>query len=153
MAALKILTSLHGRLLGLSASGALVDKSGDAMVTQGDSSNAALSGAKTRTFLETISSSGATLFGFGLSIVASATGHSAMNFTIPLPDIAGRIKEIYLDTSASTIVISATALLAFGASVNSSALTISGAAGTRGTTITLRSASTSRWLYMNRAIA
>lgn len=140
------LTSIHGRRIAMSATGAIVDKNGYGAV-MADSSGVLQTAAKT--YVEAISSSGSVLSASGLSYLSAGTATS-QNFTIAAPS-SGLGKEIFSLSSASTILIETTATGIFfvttGAS--STAMTFSGT-NNYGQTITLRGLSSTRWAALHK---
>jgi|SRR3990167_1550477 len=141
------LTSINGRRLAMSSSGAIVDKNGFGAV-MADSSGVLQTVIKS--FVETISSSAAVLAAYGLSIFSSATS-TARNFTIAAPS-SGQGKEIFSLSSASTITLETTATGIFFVSTgaSSTAITFSAGAGSFGETITLRGLSATRWAVLRK---
>lgn len=140
------LTSIHGRRIAMSATGAIVDKNGYGAV-MADSSGVLQTPVKT--YVEAISSSGSVLSASGLSYLSAGTATS-QNFTIAAPS-SGLGKEIFSLSSASTILIETTATGIFfvttGAS--STAMTFSGT-NNYGQTITLRGLSSTRWVSLHK---
>lgn len=140
------LTSINGRRIAMSATGAIVDKNGWGAV-MADSSGVLQTPVKT--YVEAISSSGSVLSATGLSYLSAGTATS-QNFTIAAPS-SGLSKEIFSLSSASTILIETTATGIFfvttGAS--STAMTFSGT-NNYGQTITLRGLSSTRWASLHK---
>ena len=161
MSLTQILTSLHGRKLGLSSSGGLlvqpttstgithlaeISSAGvfNSSITSFGSTVTEMEVAKLKTTVETVSSSAATILGYGMSVISSdVINVSVLKLSAPE---AGVLKEIFCDSSASTVSINTTAnTITFGTSVNSSALVLDDAGGIRGKCIVLRGLSTTRW--------
>lgn len=140
------LTSIHGRRIAMSATGAIVDKNGFGAV-MADASGVLQTVIKSA--VETVSSSQAEMVAYGLSIFSSGTATSR-NFTIKAPS-SGLEKEIFSLSSASTILVETTATGIFFVSTgaSSTAITFSGA-NNYGQTIRLRGLSSTRWAAMNK---
>lgn len=141
------LTSIHGRRIAMSATGAIVDKNGFGAVMT-DSSGVLQTIIKSA--VETISSSGAALVAYGLSIFSSATSTSR-SFTLSAPS-SGQEKMIFSLSSASTILLETTATGVFFVSTgaSSTAITFSAAGGAFGETITLMGLSSTRWAVLRK---
>jgi hypothetical protein len=99
------------------------------------------------TYVDTISSSAATLTNSGISHISSdVINVSVLSIAAP---VAGVSKEIWCDSSASTVSINTThATITFGSSVGSSALVLDAAGGIRGTGITMRGISATQWAFV-----
>lgn len=146
----QILTSIHGRRLGLSATGALLMQQRD---STGMSRAVTVSSANIRE--ETIAESVLTCSGSAVVITNSGFTHVTSDMsvngaalTVSAP-AAGVLKEIFLDSSASTVSLGSTAAgITFGASVGSSVRVMDAAGGVRGTSIVLRGLSTTRWAIL-----
>ena len=141
------LTSIHGRRIAMSATGAIVDKSGyGAVVT--DSSGVLQTIIKSA--VEYISSSGAALVAYGMSVFSSATSTSR-NFTIVAPS-SGQEKFIFSLSSATTMVLETTTTGIFFVSTgaSSTALTFSAANGSLGETVYLMGLSSTRWAVLRK---
>lgn len=141
------LTSIHGRRIAMSATGAIVDKNGFGAVVA-DASGVVQSAMKS--VVELISSSAAVLAAKGMSYLSSGTA-TARNFTISAPS-SGQYKEIFSLASASAIVIESTAatITFVSTGTSSSALTYSGA-NLFGASIQLRGLSATRWAVLNKS--
>jgi hypothetical protein len=155
MAVNKILTSLHGRKLGLTSSGGLaivpttsnvvnrlVEQSSDGVVAD-------LGITKLRMGVETATSSAATLSNSGLSVISSDVINGSV-LTLSAPS-SGVMKQIYSLSTASSITFNTTAAtIFFGASVDSSALVFDNLGGTKGTAVHFVGISATRWAYFGR---
>ena len=161
-----IFTSLHGRKIGLTSSGgvAIAPTSSTGMshlaeISSAGVFNSSISSfnstitemevAKQKNVFETISSSAATLSIYGVSVISSDVINVSV-LKLPAPE-AGMVKEIWGQTSASTISFNTTAdtILfdaTFGAS--SSALVWDRAGGQRGAYIKLLGLSATRWAVL-----
>ena len=141
------LTSIHGRRIAMSATGAMVDKNGFGAVVA-DASGVLQSAFKSA--LELISSSGAVLGAVGLSVLSSATA-AGRNFTIAAPS-SGQGKEIFSLSSATTIIIETTAasILFVTPAASSSKITFDKTAGVFGESVLLRGLSSTRWAVLNK---
>lgn len=157
----QILTSLHGRKIGLSASGGLllqptsstgmshvmeISSAGvvNSSITNFGTTLTEMTVQKLKTFVETISSSAATLAAYGLSIISSDVINVSV-LKMPAPE-TGVLKEIFCDSSASTLSLNTTATtIVFGTSVDSTALVLDDAGGVRGKCIVLRGITDLRW--------
>lgn len=159
MSLVTILTSLHGRRFGLSSSGGvLVQPTTSTGVTHlaeissagvVNSSITEMTVQLLKSFVETISSSAATMVGHGLSVISSDVINVSV-LTLSAPT-AGVNKFIYGDSSASTVTLNTTATtITFGASVLSSALVFDNAGGIRGTGLILKGISATRWAFFGR---
>ena len=166
MAFNRIQTSVHGKLLGLTSSGGVAfqptTSTGMSHVAEISSAgvvNSSISGfgstitdmtvATFRSVVETISSSAATMLGYGLSWISSDVINVSV-LTLSAP-VAGVHKYIYGDSSASTVTFNTTAAsITFGASVLSSALVFDNAGGIRGTGLILVGLSATRWAFFGR---
>ena len=141
------LTGINGRRIAMSATGAIVDKNGYAAFMV-DASGVAQMVLKSA--VEYISSSGAALVGYGMSVISSGTAAS-QNFTLAAPS-SGAEKEIFSLSSATTILLETTATGIFFVSTGalSTAITFSGAAGQFGQSIVLRGISSARWAVKSK---
>lgn len=141
------LSSIHGRRIAMSSTGAIVDKNGYGAVVA-DASGVLQSAFKSA--VELISSSGAVLAAVGMSYLSSGTATSR-NFTILAPS-SGQHKEIFSLSSASVIVLetTATGIYFVSTGTSSSALTFGGAT-LFGATVTLRGLSATRWAVLNKS--
>ena len=130
----------------MNSTGAIVDKNGFGAV-MADSSGVLQTIIKS--YSETISSSGAVLAAYGLSIFSSGTA-TDRSFTISAPS-SGAGKELFSLSSASTILIETTATGIFFVSTgaSSTAITFSGA-NMFGETVTLRGLSATRWAVLSK---
>ena len=161
----KILTSVHGRRLGLSASGGLLFApttstgfSHFAEISSAGVFNSSISGAsaigawgssltKTLSFVEKVESSGTLMKNHGLSHVTSDVVQGS-TLLMSAPEV-GVNKEIWFDCSASTITIGSTdAGITFGTSVGTSALNMDTVGGLRGVSIVLKGLSDTRWAIL-----
>ena len=168
MSLTQILTSLHGRRIGLSSSGGvLVQPTSSTGVTHlaeissAGVFNSSISNfgstitdmtvAKMRSVIETISSSAATLLAYGLSVISSdVINVSVLKLSAPE---AGLEKTIWGQTSASTITFNTTAdTILFDTTFGntSSALVWDQAGGIRGSWINLIGLSATRWAVLYR---
>lgn len=140
------LTSIHGRRIAMSATGAIVDKNGFGAV-MADASGVLQSAFKSA--VEQVSSSAAVLAGVGMSYLSSGTA-TARNFTLAAPS-SGQLKEIFSLSSASAITIETTATGIFFVSTgaSSTALTFSGS-NVFGESVTLRGLSSTRWAILQK---
>ena len=164
-----ITQSLHGRKFGLSASGGVVigktSATGGVMSHLAEISSAgkfesSVDGASAigewgssltgyKGFVETIDASDDQMVNYGLSHITSDVINGS-TILISTPEI-GIKKEIFLDSSASTISIGTTAAgITFGASVGSSVYNMDAAGGTRGTGLILQGLSATRWAFLAR---
>lgn len=141
------LTSIHGRRIAMSSTGAIVDKNGFGAV-MADSSGVLQT--PIRSYTEAISSSGASLSATGVSYFSSGTA-TAQNFTLVAPS-SGQFKEIISFSSATTITLETTGstITFVSTGTSSSALTFSGASGQFGQTVRLRGVSNSRWVVLGK---
>lgn len=163
-----ILTSVHGKKLGLSSSGGVLvsptSSTGYSHLAEISSAgvfNSSISGfnstitdmtvEKMRVAFETISSSAATLLGYGLSVISSDVINVSV-LTIPAPS-AGIEKTVWGQSSASTISFNTTAATilfdsTFGSS--SSALVWDRAGGVRGSILRMVGLSATRWAILDK---
>lgn len=165
----KILTSIHGRRLGLTSSGGLafarttssltsmaaeITTAGvfSSTISNFGSTVAEMTVQGLKSVVETISSSDATLTNYGMSVLSSATATSR-NFSIGAPETGIR-KVIHSVSSATTLVIDTTAdTIGFNSSANTSStrLTFQAAAGVGGRSVVLEGASASRWNVLTQS--
>lgn len=140
-------SSIHGRRVVISSSGAICDREGYAagMI---DSSGVRQTPAKS--YVEAISSSGAVLASSGLSYFSSATS-TARNFNLYGPS-SGQDKELFSLSSATTMVVetSVSGVYFVTTGAESTALTFSAATGTKGERVILRGLSSSRWAILSK---
>lgn len=157
----KILTSIHGLRLGLSASGGILHRpttstgvSHAAEISSAGVFNSSITSFRTtltemvvekmKTVVENISSSAATLLGYGLSVITSDVINVSV-LKMPAPEV-GILKEIFCDSSASTLSLNTTATtIVFGTSVDSSAFVLDDAGGIRGKCLIFRGITALRW--------
>lgn len=141
------LTSIHGRRIAMSATGAIVDKEGYGALMV-DASGVVQGIMKSA--VELISSSAAVLVGVGMSYLSSASA-SSRNFSISIPS-SGQKKEIYSLSSASVMLLETTSSdVKFTSTAGlSTALTFGGVTG-YGSSITLRGLSATRWAVINKS--
>ena len=140
------LTSIHGRRIAMSATGAIVDKNGFGAV-MADASGVIQSAMKS--VVEAISSSGAVLAAKGMSYLSSGTA-TARNFTISAPS-SGQYKEIFSLSSASVITLETTATGIFFVSTGTSSTALTfGGANVFGESVTLRGLSSTRWAVLSK---
>lgn len=156
----KALVSIHGRRLGITSSGGLISRPSTAPGTANHFAEISSAGVMNSTittmtvqelksYVETISSSAATMVNHGLSVISSDVINVSV-LTLAAP-AAGVEKMIYGDSSASTITLNTTSSdITFGASVLSSALVFDNAGGVRGTSVLLKGISASRWAFFGR---
>ena len=151
----RMVTSIHGRRLGLSSTGGIIQA---LTSTGGGSSEFDLTAQMWgQGMVATHSSSEATLRNVGTNIISSATAASYL-FTMAAPVINART-EVFSQSSATTIVIDSGATTRFFQSTGaglSTALTISLAStlgGCVGEAVTLLGLSTTRWAVMNKTAA
>ena len=163
-----ILTSLHGRKIGLSATGGVliaptsstgishlaeISSAGvfNSSISSFNSTITEMEVEKLRSVVETISSSAATLVNYGLSVISSdVINGSVLKLSAP---VAGIMKRIFGDSSASTITFDTTAATiifqaTFGSS--SSALVWDRAGSVRGSHIILEGQSATRWNILTK---
>ena len=142
-------TSLFGRRLGLTSSGGLVNDSTFVAIMR--NATGVIQDVM-RSYVESISSSGAQAVRYGVSILATATA-TARAFSIQTP-ISGVEKRIFsqasgsvvtIETSATTILIAST-----GAGGGATSLTITNAAGTKGEAVTLMGLSSTLWTVASK---
>lgn len=156
-----IQTSVHGKRFGLTSTGGVLTKpttstgySHLAEISSAGVFNSSISSfnstvtdlpvAKLKTVVETATASAATLTPYGLSIISSDVINGSV-LKLGAPEI-GILKEIFCDSSASTVSINTTATAnVFGTSVDSTALVLDDAGGIRGKTVALRGLSATRW--------
>ena len=157
----KVQLSLHGKQVGLTSSGGLIfeptTSSGynhAAEISSAGVFNSSVSAfgstvgeitiQKVKTVVETVSSSAATMVGYGMSIISSdVINVSVLKLSAPE---TGMLKEIFCDSSASTVSLNTTSSdITFATSVGSSVLALDDAGGIRGKTLTLRGLSATRW--------
>lgn len=161
-----MLTSIHGRRLGLSSSGGVlvqptsstgvshlmeISSAGvvNSSITNFGSTITEMTVAKRKSVIDVISSSAATLLNYGVSQISSDVINVSV-LTLPAPE-TGLHKEIFGDSSASTVTFNTTATtIYFGTSVDSSALVFDKAGGIRGSQIILRGMSATRWAVLAR---
>lgn len=141
------LTSIHGRRIAMSATGAIVDKNGFGAV-MADASGVLQTTLKS--IVETLSSSGAQAVAYGMSVFSSATATSR-NFTLVAPS-SGQGKEIFSLSSATTTVLETTTsdITFVTTGAESSALTWSAGGGIFGERIVLKGLSNTRWAITNK---
>ena len=162
MSLVNTLVSLHGRRLGISSSGGLVSRPSTAPNTAihfaeissagvVNSSITTMTVQELKSYVETISSSAATMVNHGLSVISSdVINVSVLKLSAP---ISGLEKMIYGDSSASTVSLNTTSSdITFGASVLSSAFVFDNAGGVRGTSLLLKGISTTRWALIGRKV-
>lgn len=145
--AFEMRTSLHGRRLGLSSTGGVIQ----AINSSGKNSTDFIMAAQMwgEGMVASHSSSGATLKNVGTNIISSATA-AAYAFSIATP-VADAYAEILSDSSATTITIGTGATTIFFRSTGgglSTGLTISVAStlgGCVGEFVILRGISATRW--------
>lgn len=141
------LTSIHGRRIAMSATGAIVDREGygAGMI---DSSGVRIS--PFRSFSEAVSSSGAVLQSSGISYVASGTA-TAIGLYLYAPS-SGQDKEVFCLASASVVTLdtSATGIYFTSTAGDSTRLTFSAGGGVKGQRVILRGLSTSRWAVLSQ---
>ena len=141
------LTSIHGRRMAMSSSGAIVDREGYGAL-MADSSGVLQSLFKRAVAI--VSSSAAVLTGVGMSFLSSGTATSR-TFTLSAPS-SGQEKTIFSLSSASVITLETTAtgihFISTGAA--STALTFGGP-NAYGTSITLMGLSNTRWAVINKS--
>lgn len=147
-----IQTSLHGRRLGLTATGGII-----ANEVGSTAPSIAIMGTTDRivntfkTAVETVSSSAATMINYGLTVISSDVANASV--LILSAPVAGVEKQIYGDSSASSITLNTTAAsITFGASVLSSAFVFDNAGGVRGTSLVLKGISATRWALLGRKV-
>lgn len=158
----QILTSVHGRKLGLSASGGLLAQptSSTGMTHFAEISSAGVFNSsvssfrstitelevyKLKSYVETISSSAATLINNGISSISSdVINVSVLKLSAPE---TGVVKIIFGDSSASTISFNTTSsdIQFVSTAANSSALVWDKAGGVRGDLVFLAGLSSTRW--------
>ena len=161
MAINQYLVSLHGRKMGQTSSGGIViqptsstgmshlaeiSSAGvfNSSLTSFGSTITEMTVAKLKAPVETVSSSAATMVNYGVSIISSDVINVSV-LTLSAPE-AGILKEIFGDSSASTVSINTTATtITFGTSVGSSALVLDDAGGIRGKCVILRGLTATRW--------
>lgn len=136
------LTSIFGRRLALSSSGGLVNSASHAFVSR-DATGTLQD--TLRSYVETISSSGAQMVNRGLSILSSASA-TARAVLIAAP-LAGLEKVIYSVSSASVITISgsATTTIFQTSGAGTTVMTITAGGGATGEGVRLIGLSTTRW--------
>lgn len=141
------LSSIHGRRIAMSATGAIVDGQGYGAV-MADASGVLQT--RIRSYADLVSSSAAAIVAYGLTCISSVTS-SALNFTLAAPT-SGMGKEIFSLSSASTITIETTSSdIKFQSTAGgSSKLTISAGGGCFGQRVVLRAFTTSRWLALSQ---
>lgn len=147
----QILTSIHGKRFGLSASGGLLahETSATGVKRAVMMSTADVIQGKPAYDVQTASASGAVITNYGLTHVTSGVVNGA-TLTVSAP-AAGVEKEIFFDSSASTLSLGTTAAgITFGASVGSSVLNMDAAGGVRGTGLIMRGLSSTRWALLGR---
>lgn len=141
------LTSIHGRRIAVSATGAIVDREGYAagMI---DASGVRVTAAKS--FSEMVSSSGSVLQSSGVSVLSSGTATS-VNLNLYAPS-SGQDKEVFSLASATTVILetSATGIYFTSTAGDSTRLTFSGSGGTKGECVILRGLTASRWLVLQK---
>jgi len=159
---------MHGRKFGLSSSGGVliaptsstgvshlaeISSAGvvNSSISSFNSTITEMEVAKQKNVFETISSSAATLSNYGVSVISSDVINVSV-LKVPAPE-AGMVKEIWGQSSASTLSFNTTAdtILfdtTFGAS--SSALVWDRAGGVRGGYIKMLGLSATRWAVLYR---
>ena len=169
MAFNRVLTSIHGKRLGLSATGGLlfqpttstgmshaaeISSAGvfNSSISSFNSTITELIAAKYKSVVDTISSSAATMLNYGISIIASDVIEGSA-LTLPAPE-AGLHKTIWFDTSSSGAITvettAATILFESTYQSTSSAITMGFAGGLRGASIELFGQSTTRWSVIRK---
>ena len=164
-------TSIHGRRLALSSTGALVDANAYGALMK-NSTGAIQSSSTLLTYVGEVevaghrivaqsavaSSVASTLTNYGFQSLSSASATAMTAFEIAAP-VAGTSKEIYIDTSASEFSLGGTATDVIFASTlvtaNVSTLFASSAAaggGLADTVIILRGISTTQWAIMGSTV-
>ena len=147
---LKILKSLFGRQFGITSTGGFVTNQDNGNVNRFvtiSSDDAFVE--KVGSYLETIAATGTQLVNYGISWISSDVVNGA-TLKIAAP-AKGVRKEIFLDSSASTLSIGTTAAgITFGASVGSSVYNMDAAGGVRGTGIIMVGLSATRWGFIGR---
>ena len=166
MSLTNVQVSMHGRRFGLSSSGGVlvapttgtgyshlaeISSAGvvNSSISNFGSTITEMTVAKNKDVFETVSSSAATLVNYGVSVISSDVINVSV-LTLPAPE-AGMVKEIWGQTSASTISFNTTAVTilfdaTFGAS--STALVWDRAGGQRGAYIKLLGLSATRWAVL-----
>ena len=151
------LTSIHGRRLMLTSTGAILDSEGYAAVMKSTADVAQNSTALLFSQLgvshqsNVASSVASTLTNYGFQLLSSASATAITGFEIAAP-VAGVTKEIHFDTSATEFSLGGTSTAVVFASTlvtaNGSTLFVSdvvGGGGIADTVVILRGISATRW--------
>lgn len=155
--AFQMRTSIHGRRLGLSSTGGIVNS----LDASGKNSTAFEQAAQMwgAALVETVSSAGASISNSGVTIISSDSTSGTSPFFVAAP-IAGIHKEIHIQTPATALALNTTAVsiffnssLAEGSSGGSTTLTIAGTAAGIAGVITLRGLSTTQWGVVSHTCA
>ncbi len=154
------LTSVHGRRLALSSSGAIMDAEGYAAVMKSTAdvvqNSSALTFASHQVTQTSIAASATSVSAYGLVSVTSGVGTAAMAVDLPDP-VAGVEIMVDIESSSSQVSFGAgTSLIHFASSgqigaVDRTTLFIAStlAGGLRGSMITLVGRSTTQWILKN----
>ena len=146
-----VLTSMHGKEFGLSSSKAiLVRENGSTgyynALVQSTANHVQNTVGRLAGTVSTADVVGTTLTNFGLSVLSSATGATAVTFTMAAP-AAGVGKEITVVCTASEITVQGTATTILFGATGGDKLFISGA-DNRSKSWVLRGQTTSRWAVL-----
>jgi len=147
-----MLTSIHGRRLGLSSTNGIVQ----AITSTGGGSSefnmyAQMWGSE---MVATASSSGATISNVGITVLSSGNSTLARTFTLASP-VAGVYKEIHSRSSSTLVTFSlASSDDVFSSSAgDSTTLVFTGTvSGLKGARVILRGLSTTQWGIMSLAV-
>lgn len=150
-------TSIRGRRLGISSSGAIINAYG----STGNESTAYNMAAQMwgPAMFQTVSSAGATISNTGITVISTDSTSGTTPFILAAPS-KGIEKEIHIHTSATALALNTNSTssifqttLSYGAALGSTTLTIAGvAAGTAGTII-LRALTDSAWALKSASVS
>jgi hypothetical protein len=153
----KMLTSIHGRRLGISSSGGLVSHFG----STGSGSTAFVSAAQMwgTGMLQTVSSAGASINNAGITVISSDSTAGSTPFILQVP-AAGLSKEIFITTTATALALDTNSSLVYinstlgeTAAGGSTAFSITGPATGIAGSIVLRGLSATQWAIMSHTVA
>ena len=153
----KMLTSIHGRRLGLSSSGGIVSDRGS---TGGGSTDFVMAAQMWGTaMVETVSSAGATVNNAGVTIISSDSTAGTTPYIVQAP-VAGLSKEIFITTTATAIAFNTNATTVFfnstlgeTAAGGSTTLSVTGPATGIAGSIVLRGLNATQWAIMSHTVA
>ncbi len=148
-------TSIHGRRLGLTSTNGIYGQIVNSTATDADTV-AQMWGPG---MFETVSSAGAAIANYGITIVSSDSTSGTTPFLVGAP-VQGVYKEIHFQTSATASALNTTSTtikfnstLAEAAAGGTTALTVAGAATGIGGVIVLRGLSTTAWGIVSHTVS